>query len=131
MEGLQVLTSPSRFLIALFWIAISWVIALVIYWEMLIPISPQSPLWHGAFVNSVLAMGIAIPSSPGALGIFEGSIIAALKLLNITAGAVGYAFLMHIFQFIETGILGFWGLISEGRSISSAFDEIQTGEPTS
>jgi uncharacterized protein (TIRG00374 family) len=131
MEGLRVLTRPAVFLQAFFWLVISWVMAVFIYWEMLLIISPASPVWHGAFVDAVLAMGIAIPSAPGALGIFEGSIIAALKLIGITTGAIGYAFLMHLFQACITGILGFLGLISEGRSLSSAFAEIQTSEQSS
>jgi glycosyltransferase 2 family protein len=128
LEGLQVLTSPARFFQALFWMVVCWLLAFVSYWEMLLSISPTSPLWHGAFVDSVLAMGIAIPSAPGAIGIFEASITAAVNILGVTVGAIGYAFLMHLFAYILTGILGFWGLMSEGRSLSSAMAEIQTSE---
>ncbi len=122
LNGFSVLTRPSQFFIGLFWIALSWVIWVFLYWIMLLPISPTSPLWHAAFVDSTLAMGVAIPSAPGSLGIFEATIVGALAILGISQGAaLGYALLMHIFNYAITGVLGIISLIVEGRSFSSVF----------
>jgi glycosyltransferase 2 family protein len=79
-------------------------------------------------LNAVLAMGVAIPAAPSALGVFEASIVAALAILGVTEGALGYAILMHIFQFALTGVFGFWALFQEGRSLTSIFGEIQARE---
>ncbi len=126
LNGFSVLTRPSQFFLGFFWIAVSWAIWVVIYYVMLLIIAPQAPLWWAAFVDSVLAMGIALPSAPSGIGLFEGSIYAALSVLGHSAGALGYALLMHIFQFILTGILGLWGLLMQGRSLSNLFSEILT-----
>lgn len=125
LKGFAVLTHPSQFVLSFFWIAISWGIWVIIYYVMLLTIAPNAPLWWAAFVNAVLAMGIALPSAPSALGIFEASIVGALAILGVSAGAIGYAFLMHIFQVALTGLLGFWGLLQQGRSLTNLFADLR------
>lgn len=129
LNGLRVLTRPSQFLQSLFWIAASWVLWIIIYYLMLLPIAPQARLWWAAFADSVLALGIAIPSAPGALGVFEAAMVGALTLLGVPASAaLAYAIMMHFLQFTVTAILGFWGLAQERRSLSTLFAEISAGE---
>jgi glycosyltransferase 2 family protein len=128
LNGLSVLKRPSQFFLSFFWIALSWALWVVVYWIMLLTIAPQAPFWWAIFVNAVLAMGVAIPAAPSALGVFEASIVAALAILGVTEGALGYAILMHIFQFALTGVFGFWALLQEGRSLTSIFGEIQARE---
>jgi uncharacterized membrane protein YbhN (UPF0104 family) len=78
------------------------------------------------FADSVLALGVAIPSAPAGIGIYEASLVAALTLLGIAyAPALAYAFLMHFLQFTITAVLGFWGLAREGKSLSNLWSEIQ------
>jgi glycosyltransferase 2 family protein len=126
LNGFGVLKRPSQFFLSFFWIAISWAIWIVVYWIMLLTIAPEAPLWWAMFTNAVLAMGIAIPAAPSALGVFEASIVAALTLLGVSEGALGYAILVHILQFALTGVFGLWALLQEGRSLGSIFGEIQT-----
>ena len=126
LDGLTVLRSPSQFLLALFWIAISWGLWVLLYYVMLVPIAPQAPLWWAAFGDAVLAMGIAIPSAPSGLGVFEAAIVGALVLLGVSpSAALAYAIMMHFLQFIQTGIIGFYGLTQEGRSLSSLLSDIK------
>lgn len=129
LNGLRVLTRPSQFLQSLFWIAASWLLWVVIYYLMLLPIAPQAPFWWAAFADSVLALGIAIPSAPGAVGVFEAAMVGALTLVGVNASAaLAYAIMMHFLQFTVTAILGFWGLAQERRSLSSLFAEISVRE---
>jgi uncharacterized protein (TIRG00374 family) len=128
LSGFSVLSRPSQFFLSFFWIAASWAIWVLIYYVMLITIAPDAPLWWAAFIDSVLAMGVALPSAPGALGIYEASIVGALSILGVTTGALGYAFLMHIFNYAITGVLGLWALMREGRSLGSLFAEVQSSQ---
>lgn len=125
LRGLTILTRPSQFFISLGLIALGWVGWVTIYYIMLLGIAPDAPFWWGVFVNSVLALGVALPSAPAALGVFEASIVGALSILGVTAGALGFALLMHLFQFVLTAVLGFIGLLQEGRSISSLLLDIR------
>ncbi|MBI9045381.1 MAG: flippase-like domain-containing protein [Anaerolineaceae bacterium] len=125
-NGLQPLTQPRLFLLSLFWIGVSWFLGVVLYYEMLLPIAPEAPFWWGVFTDAVLALGIAVPSAPAALGVFEASIVGGLSLLGVSrSAALAYALLMHILQFVVTGILGFIGLAQEKKSLGNLFEEIR------
>ncbi len=118
LAGLGTLTKPAQFLLSFLWISISWVAAIGMYYTMLLAINPHAPVWWGIFADSVLAVGIALPSAPAALGVFEGSLVAALVLLGIDSStALAYAVILHFLQFVVTCIIGFWGLFKEGRSL--------------
>jgi glycosyltransferase 2 family protein len=122
LEGLGALTKPQMFFGAVFWIAVSWLIGVLNYYIVILSIAPHAPLWWGVLIDSVLAMGIAIPSAPAALGVFEASLVGALALVGIDASTgLAYAVVMHFMQFVVTGILGMIGLMKEGRSLSSVF----------
>ncbi|HSV85600.1 MAG TPA: lysylphosphatidylglycerol synthase domain-containing protein, partial [Levilinea sp.] len=125
---LSVLSRPSQFFLSFFWIAPSWGLWVVVYWLMLLTIAPGAPIWWAVFTNAVLAMGVAIPSAPSALGVFEAAIVGALAILGVTEGALGYAILMHLFQFGLTGVYGFFALLQARHSISTIFGEIQARE---
>lgn len=126
LRGLSVLVQPKRFLMALGWILLSWVIAVVEYYIMLLSLDATVPLWKGAFVDSVLALGIAIPSAPGAIGVFEAAMVGALTVLKFTVEqGLAYAVIIHFQQWIITGIFGIYGLVSEGRSLGSFFRDLR------
>ncbi len=127
LEGLGALTKPQMFLAAVFWIAVSWFIGVMNYYIVLLSIVPNAPFWWGVLIDSLLAMGIAIPSAPAAIGVFEASLVAALALVDIDAStALAYAVIMHFVQFGVTGILGMIGLMKEGRSLGSIFKAAQS-----
>lgn len=126
LDGLKTITQPWQFLQSIFWIAVSWGIWVLLYYSMLVSIFPKAPLWWAAFTDGILAMGIALPSAPGGIGVYEASTVAALTLLGITAStALAYALIMHFIQFATTAVLGFWGLARDGRSLTDLFSEIQ------
>lgn len=126
LDGLETLTKPSQFFVTLFWIIMSWVIWVSTHYVMLRTINPEAPYWWAVFADGVLALGVAIPSAPAALGVFEGVLAGALTFLGVPLNtAVAYAILMHFLNFFSTGFFGFWGLIRERRSISSLFSQIQ------
>ena len=126
LDGFAVMNKPSNLFLGFFWITVSWFFSILQYYLMMIPFSTGTHFWWGAFANSVLAMGVAIPSAPAALGVFEGSLVAALSILGIdNSPALAFAIFLHFTQFIVTGIFGLWGLIREGRSFSTLLADLQ------
>ncbi|MDR3576279.1 MAG: lysylphosphatidylglycerol synthase transmembrane domain-containing protein [Anaerolineaceae bacterium] len=126
LDGLGALTKPGQFLLALFWIALSWGLWVLLYYIMILPMAPHAPIWWAAFGDAVLAMGIAIPSAPSGLGVFEAALVGAFVILGVSpSAALAYAITMHFLQFAQTGIIGFYGLTQEGRSLSSLFSDIK------
>jgi len=127
LEGLKALTSLKRFLTALGWVVLNWTIWVSIYYVALLAIAPHAPIWWGMFADAILALGVAIPSAPAALGVYEASMVAALTILGVAyAPALAYAFLMHFIQFGITAIFGFWGLAREGKSLANLWAEIRS-----
>ena len=125
IDGMSALTKPSRFLLSLFWIGLSWVIWMVIYYTAVAQLAPTAPLWWGLFVAGLLALGVAVPSAPAALGVYEASIVGAFAVLGIPSGsALAYAIMLHLTQIAITAIFGLWGLIREGQNLSTLFSSL-------
>ncbi|MHB8114707.1 MAG: lysylphosphatidylglycerol synthase transmembrane domain-containing protein [Bellilinea sp.] len=126
LTGLTALTDLRQFILALLLLLASWAIAIGVYYVGLLAIAPTVPIWWGVFTDAVLALGIAIPSAPAALGTFEAATVGALTILGIdqTTG-LAYAITLHFMQILVTGALGLVGLMRQGRSISSLFLDLQ------
>jgi uncharacterized membrane protein YbhN (UPF0104 family) len=71
------------------------------------------------FALSVIAFGAAVPSSPGAIGVFELAGTAGLRAIGYSAEvALSVAVTAHLIQIAVTGILGSWFLSREGESVA-------------
>ncbi len=126
LDGLSALTNLRQFLLSVFWIGMTWVFWLSTYYIMLLPIAPGAPFWWAMFADAILALGLAIPSAPAGLGVYEAAMVFALTTLGISkADALAYALILHLMNLVLTGIFGFWGLMRERQSLSSIFSDIQ------
>lgn len=131
LDGLSVLANPKQFILSLALISICWWISIVQYYVVIIPIAPSAPLWYGAFIVSVMALGVAIPSAPAALGVFEAAVVGAMAVLGIdNATALAIAICLHFLQFAITAIFGFTGLVIQRRSLGSLFSETRLQQET-
>ena len=71
------------------------------------------------FALSVIAFGAAVPSSPGAIGVFELAGSAGLRACGYPAEtALSVAVTVHVTQIVVTGLLGSWFLAREGESVA-------------
>ena len=128
LDGLSTLTHPGQFLLSLFYIVLAWLMWVVMYDLLIWQITPTAPFWNGAFIGSILALGVAIPSAPAAVGVYEASMVAAVVVLAGTQAeskALAYAILLHILQFIVSAVFGVWGLIRDGQSFSSLMENLR------
>jgi uncharacterized protein (TIRG00374 family) len=126
LEGLQVLTNPIQILVGLFWIIISWSIWTVLFYMMITAFVKDAHFWWAIFSQSVLAMGIALPSAPAGLGVYEGTAVAALSVFNVPrSSALGVALIVHIIQILITSAFGLIGFIVQGQSIGETFKKIK------
>lgn len=119
IEGFSLLAKPSQFLLCLFLVGVNWVVWTSIHCLAIEAIIPGAPIWWGAFVSGVMALGVAIPSAPSALGVYEASYVAAIAILGGQTGmALAYAIVLHLLNFALAAIFGIWGLIREGLGFS-------------
>jgi len=105
---------PRRLLAAAGWLAVSWALAVLFFWLVLRAFIPAAPLEWAAFGIGVLAFGIALPSSPGAVGVYEAAWVGALALCGVaSADALAFAVAAHGITFAITSIFGVVALVRQ------------------
>lgn len=126
MDGLSTLTNAKQFILSFFWVFCSWVMWVIVYDFLVWQLVPGAPWWTGVFVGAILALGVAIPSAPAAVGVYEASMTAALVIVGANeSAALVYAILIHVLQFTISMIFGLWGLIRDGQSLSSLMVDLK------
>jgi uncharacterized protein (TIRG00374 family) len=129
LDGFNVLTKPSQFVFGFLGVSGSWFISLIQYSLFLKLMVPEADWWWGAFSNVAMALGIALPSAPGGVGIFEGTIIAVLKLFEINeTTALAYALVLHVVHFLITAVIGLFALYRDGISLKGLFSRLLNQE---
>lgn len=124
--GLQVLTDMRSFLLALAWILFNWAFSILLYFVFLRAFFPQAPLWWAVFVLGAGSFGVAAPSSPGALGVFEAALVGALTVgLKVDPSpATAFAITLHLSNYINTGLIGGYALLREGETLTSLYEHL-------
>jgi glycosyltransferase 2 family protein len=125
LDGLSALTSLRGSALTLGWMLLAWIFSLCNYFVFLRGFIPDAPFWWALFVLGVASFGVALPSAPAALGVFEGAIVAALAILGVpTSTALAYAVLLHFFHTLISGIVGFYGFAKDGESLLGMYDKL-------
>ena len=121
-HGLAVLTDGRRSAKVFAWMVIDWVIGISQYYMLLLAFYNEAePLW-AAFTLGVAALGVAAPSSPGAIGVFELAVVGALAVFGLDPSiALAYAITVHLVQFLVTGFLGAFGFFKDGESLLNIY----------
>jgi len=126
VDGLQVMLEPKRFLSFIGMMILTWLTYWVSYFIIIRQFVPDAPFWWALLVDGVVALGIAIPSAPGSLGVWEASFVGSLAVVGVAQSqALTGAILLHLINYLNSGIFGLIGLIRYGRSFSDLFSEIQ------
>ncbi len=126
LEGFALLTNPAQFGLALGGMVLTWTLAVVEYTFLLHFFAPQAAWWWGAFVLGGAALGVALPSAPAALGVFEAAVVGALTLLGVDyEPALAYAVLAHALHFLTTTLLGAYALSREGQTLLDLWEMVR------
>ncbi len=113
--GLDIFMDFRRFLRSFLWMTISWGIAVLLQYWLLINFSPGAPLVWAMFGLGALSLGVSIPSSPGNLGIYEASLTLALSALGMDrSAAFAYALTSHALSLAVTTAFGSYTVGREG-----------------
>jgi uncharacterized protein (TIRG00374 family) len=111
LEGLSALRAPRRLAVVLVWSLVLWVTNALSFW-LAFRAFGLGLAWGPALVlQGVIAFGVAVPSTPGFWGVFEGATRAALTLYAVPAtAAASLAIGYHLCGFVPITLLGLWSL---------------------
>jgi hypothetical protein len=105
--GLAVLKDSRRFLAVLWWAAAHWFVHAVALYLAFLAVGIDVPFTATFFLQGVIGIGVAFPSSPGFFGVFEGAATIGLAVYGVPRElAVSWAIGYHILSFIPITIFG-------------------------
>lgn len=106
-EGLHTLKSLVRTLEIIGVSLLIWTIETSVYVLAAQAYGIEVPVLGMALVMCVLTLGLAVPSGPGFVGVFEYLVIQAVGLYGVVGSdAVAYALSVHMIHFIPGTLLG-------------------------
>lgn len=117
-DGLGSLRSPRLALTVLFWTVIHWIVGATSFYIGFLAIGLSAPYAAALFLQSIIALGVAAPSSPGFFGLFEFFGREGLGVYGVSqADAVSWALGYHILAFIPITVMGAWYFTRMGLHI--------------
>jgi uncharacterized protein (TIRG00374 family) len=124
--GLTSLTDGRRFLKVVLLMLVNWGIALLQFFILLRGYLPEAQLLWATFTMAVMALGVAAPSSPGAVGVLEASVIGALSAFGLDpAVTLAIALTAHLGNYLTTGLIGAYALAHDGQSLTGLYRDVR------
>lgn len=130
-SGLGVLRSPRRFALVLGWTVLHWLVNAAAFSLGFEAVGIEVPFTAALFLQGVIAIGVAIPSSPGFFGVFEAFAIVGLGVYGIANDlAVTWAIGFHLLSFIPITLIGAWYFSRLGLSLGELGNRSAEPEPS-
>ena len=119
--GIMALASPARIVAVLLWSFGMWLLNALSFYVGYRAFGIEVGYGGAILQQSVLVLGIAAPSSPGYVGVFEGVIKAVLALFAVPGDlAVAFALTYHVTTFVPITLLGLYSLVKTGLKLKTA-----------
>ena len=114
-QGLSVLRSPGRFASVIWWTLLHWLVNALAFWIAFRGVHVDAPYSAALFLQGLIAIGVALPSSPGFFGVWEIAAKTGLTMFGVSATvAVTWAVSFHILSYIPITVIGLWYFLRLG-----------------
>jgi len=111
IAGLEVLKSPARFSGVLAWSLLQWLVNAAAFAVCFRAFGLAVPPEGALLLQGIIGFGVALPASPGFVGVFEAATRVTLAIYGIDATrAVSYALAYHVSTFLPITLLGLYSL---------------------
>jgi uncharacterized protein (TIRG00374 family) len=106
-DGLSILREPRRFTLALGWTFVHWLVCAGSYYIAFAAIGLEAPFMSAIFTQTIIVLAVAIPSSPGFVGVFETFAVLALAVYGVDKDiAIAWAVAYHAVTYVPVTVLG-------------------------
>ncbi len=123
LGGLSVLKDARRFLEVLFWATLHWLVHALALWIGFKAVGMDAPFSVALFLQGVLGFWVAVPSSPGFVGVFEYAARIGLAVYGVPENiAVSWAIGYHVLSFIPITLMGVMYLARLGINLRDIGD---------
>lgn len=110
-SGLGVMRQPKLLAEVFVWTVIHWLCNAFAFWLGFRALGISAPITAALLLQGIIAIGVAIPSSPGFFGLFEAAGTLGLGFYGIPSDkAVSWAIGFHILSYIPITVMGAWYL---------------------
>jgi uncharacterized protein (TIRG00374 family) len=111
LSGLHVLRSPRLLAEVFFWTVLHWLCNGFAFWLGFQALHLTAPFSAGLLLQGLIAIGVAIPSTPGFFGPFEAVGKVGLAVYGVSnAEAVSWVLGFHVLSFVPITVMGVWYL---------------------
>jgi uncharacterized protein (TIRG00374 family) len=126
LSGLSILNDFGQFARSIFFMALDWGVAIAQFYCLVLAFFPEAKILWGVFSLGVLALGVAAPSSPGALGVQELAMVGALSAFGLDPStSLAAALTTHLANYLITGLLGVYALAQDGETLSGLYRRVR------
>ena len=116
--GLSVLKNPGHFIAVFLWTLLHWLVQPLAFWLGFRAFGIEVPLAATLFVQGIIVVGVALPSTPGFVGVFEGAAVVSLAVYGIDQTTAGtWALVFHLASYIPITIMGAYYFLRAGLSV--------------
>lgn len=126
LSGLGVLAKWDQFFLSVLLMVLSWLFGGLELIFLSKSFGVDLEIWMVGFILGMISLGIAIPSAPAGLGVFEVAAVGAFSLLGLsTSAGLAIAFVFHFISITFTGLVGMYGIFRDGESITGLYQHLQ------
>ncbi len=117
-DGLSVLRNPKHFIAVFFWTLLHWLLQPLAFWLGFKAFGIDVPWEATLFVQGIIVLAVALPSSPGFVGLFERAGQASLAVYGIDGTTAGtWAVVFHVASAIPITLIGAYYFLRAGISM--------------
>lgn len=131
LDGLAALREWRLVLQVVAWSGAIWLVGGLSFWVGLMAFDIQVPFVAAVFLQSVIALAVALPSAPGFFGVFEAAArVGLVQVWSVAAGpALAFAIGFHLAGFIPVtgiGLYYLWRFGFSWRDVEVSEEAVET-----
>jgi len=118
VDGFHLLRRPGLIVLSLLLAFAQWTLIALLFFLGLAAFDLGRVGWEGAlFTNSITALGVAVPSSPGFVGTFQALVVKSLEAFQVDRTvAFTYSIGFHAMNYLSVTLVGLFYFFREGLS---------------